>query len=113
LQLAYNLCSALTSLDMQGNSLVGNLPPEWGSAVAFPRLSKLYLGLNNSLTGELALVAFGGGRLWPVDRQWAARAAWSSAAVPGTACNSFPHALYYHPQAPCPRAGATTGHSRH
>ncbi len=61
---------------MQGNSLVGNLPPEWGSAVAFPRLSKLYLGLNNSLTGELALVAFGGGRLWrlwPVDRQWAAR----------------------------------------
>jgi len=73
----------------------------------------LYLGLNNSLTGELALVAFGGGRLWPVDRQWAARAAWSSAAVPGTACNSFPHALYYHLQAPCPRAGATTGHSRH
>lgn len=47
-----NQCrSSLTSLDMQGNSLFGTLPLEWGSARSFPKLAKLYLSQNNNLTG--------------------------------------------------------------
>lgn len=72
--------SSLTSLNMQGNSLFGTLPLEWGSARSFPKLAKLHLSLNNNLTGTAWL-----GRVVKIASKWRCISCWQpSLTVPGT-----------------------------
>ena len=55
----------MTFMSMGGAQLVSTLPPEWGTAGAFPELFQLYLYGNPGLSGETAACHASLHACWP------------------------------------------------